>query len=177
MKKKFCHGLELLLQVHDGHTHKFDCCWTYHPILETGPKCCHLDYCFRGGHRLYQREFLPTIVPLGDHKLIDAQVMHVSSFGEVEFWLGAAKLLTMTTLILSTFVCAMDGGPNNLRSGFRYWKNPGAFAEYLVEVNKGKFLGWWACMVQACFTFTVSPSVHNKASWQTSYDRVLKSLE
>ena len=82
--------------------------------------------------------------------------MHVSSFGETEFWLGTLKLLIMITLILSTFICAMGGGPNHYRSGFKYWQEPGAFAEYLAEGNKGKFLGWWACMVQACFAFTVS---------------------
>ncbi|KAL6353954.1 hypothetical protein LRP88_12949 [Fusarium phalaenopsidis] len=64
------------------------------------------------------------------------------------------NLLIMITLILSTFICAMGGGPNHHRSGFKYWQEPGAFAEYLVEGNKGRFLGWWACMVQACFAFT-----------------------
>ncbi|WAO91642.1 AA-permease domain-containing protein [Fusarium falciforme] len=86
--------------------------------------------------------------------IITINVMHVSSFGETEFWLGTLKLLIMTTLILSTFIVAMGGGPNHYRSGFKYWQEPGAFAEYLVEGNKGIFLGWWACMVQACFAFT-----------------------
>ncbi|KAI8665010.1 AA-permease domain-containing protein [Fusarium sp. Ph1] len=86
--------------------------------------------------------------------IITINVMHVSSFGETEFWLGTLKLLIMITLILSTFICAMGGGPNHHRSGFKYWQEPGAFAEYLVEGNKGRFLGWWACMVQACFAFT-----------------------
>ncbi|EEU35075.1 uncharacterized protein NECHADRAFT_44875 [Fusarium vanettenii 77-13-4] len=86
--------------------------------------------------------------------IITINVMHVSSFGETEFWLGTLKLLIMTTLILSTFIRAMGGGPNNYRSGFKYWQEPGAFAEYLLEGNKGRFLGWWACMVQACFAFT-----------------------
>ncbi|KAI8716287.1 AA-permease domain-containing protein [Fusarium sp. LHS14.1] len=52
---------------------------------------------------------------------ITINVMHVSSFGETESWLGTLKLLIMTTLILSTFICAMGGGPNNYRSGFEYW--------------------------------------------------------
>lgn len=62
----------------------------------------------------------------------------------------------MTTLILSTLVVALGGGPNHDRSGFRYWQEPGAFAEYLAEGAKGRFIGWWACVVQACFAFTVS---------------------
>lgn len=83
-----------------------------------------------------------------------SQVMHVNSFGETEFWLGFAKVLIMATLILSTFVCAMGGGPNHERSGFKYWNEPGAFAEYLAEGATGRFLGFWACICQACFAFT-----------------------
>ncbi|KAK7219133.1 hypothetical protein V2G26_007136 [Clonostachys chloroleuca] len=86
--------------------------------------------------------------------IVSINVMHVNSFGETEFWLGLAKILIMTTLIISTFVIAMGGGPNHDRSGFRYWQEPGAFAEYLVGGPTGKFLGFWACCVQACFAFT-----------------------
>ncbi|KAF7547907.1 hypothetical protein G7Z17_g7400 [Cylindrodendrum hubeiense] len=86
--------------------------------------------------------------------IVAVNVMHVNSFGETEFWLGFAKVLIMTTLILSTFICAMGGGPNHERSGFKYWNEPGAFAEYLMEGPKGRFLGLWACICQACFAFT-----------------------
>ncbi|KAI8712746.1 AA-permease domain-containing protein [Fusarium sp. LHS14.1] len=86
--------------------------------------------------------------------IITVNVLHVNSFGETEFWLGLCKVLIMTTLIISTLVVALGGGPNHDRSGFRYWQEPGAFAEYLAEGAKGGFLGWWACMVQACFAYT-----------------------
>ncbi|KAF5659399.1 hypothetical protein FCIRC_12541 [Fusarium circinatum] len=86
--------------------------------------------------------------------IITVNVLHVNSFGETEFWLGFAKVLIMTTLIITTFVVAMGGGPNHDRSGFRYWQNPGAFAEYLLEGPTGRFLGFWACCCQACFGFT-----------------------
>ncbi|KAF5011803.1 hypothetical protein FDECE_2093 [Fusarium decemcellulare] len=86
--------------------------------------------------------------------IVTINILHVNSFGETEFWLGFAKVLIMTTLILATFVVSMGGGPNHQRSGFRYWQEPGAFAEYLIEGPKGKFLGFWACCCQACFGFT-----------------------
>ncbi|KAH6887601.1 amino acid permease/ SLC12A domain-containing protein [Thelonectria olida] len=85
--------------------------------------------------------------------IIVINVMHVNTLGETEFWLGTAKVLIMTTLILTTFVCAMGGGPNHDRSGFRYWHDPGAFAEYLTDGATGRFLGVWACICQACFAF------------------------
>lgn len=81
--------------------------------------------------------------------------MNVKTFGETEFWLGLTKILILLMLIISCFVIAMGGGPNGDRTGFRYWKDPGAFASYLVgEGAKGRFLGWWACMCQACFAYT-----------------------
>ncbi|KAH6967479.1 amino acid permease/ SLC12A domain-containing protein [Fusarium venenatum] len=86
--------------------------------------------------------------------IVTINVLHVNSFGETEFWLGCAKVLIMTVLILSTLVVALGGGPNHDRSGFRYWRDPGAFAEYLLEGSLGRFLGFWACCCQACFGFT-----------------------
>ncbi|KLO89427.1 Uncharacterized protein LW93_1486 [Fusarium fujikuroi] len=86
--------------------------------------------------------------------IVTVNILHVNTFGETEFWLGFAKVLIMTALIITTFVVAMGGGPNHDRSSFRYWQNPGAFAEYLLEGPKGRFLGFWACCCQACFGFT-----------------------
>lgn len=61
----------------------------------------------------------------------------------------------MTTMIITCLVSALGGAPNKERTGFRYWQDPGAFASYLVaESALGRFLGWWACMCQACFAFT-----------------------
>lgn len=80
--------------------------------------------------------------------------MHVGTLGETEFWLGCAKILVMITLIISCLVMALGGGPNHQRSGFHYWNDPGAFQEYLLEGSLGRFLGFWACICQACFAFT-----------------------
>jgi amino acid transporter len=60
----------------------------------------------------------------------------------------------MTILTISCLVVALGAGPNHTRSGFRYWRDPGAFKEYLVEGSLGRFLGVWACFCQACFAFT-----------------------
>lgn len=82
------------------------------------------------------------------------KLLHVKSLGETEFWLGLAKVLVMLVMILTCFIIAMGGGPNHERTGFLYWKDPGAFASHLAEGATGRFLGWWACMCQACFAFT-----------------------
>ena len=51
----------------------------------------------------------------------------VRYFGEIEFWLSSAKVLTMCGLIILSLVLMLGGGPDHDRKGFRYWKDPGAF--------------------------------------------------
>lgn len=81
-------------------------------------------------------------------------MLHVSFFGEAEFWMSAVKLLVIVMLVLTCFVISMGGQPSREVIGFKYWHNPGAFAEYLVEGPAGRFLGFWAATVQACFAYT-----------------------
>lgn len=86
--------------------------------------------------------------------LIELQVLHVGTFGESEFILSSLKIITLIVVILTCLIIALGGGPTGDRTGFRYWKEPGAFAEYLRPGPLGKFLGFWACMVQSCFAYT-----------------------
>ncbi|EIM83349.1 amino acid permease [Stereum hirsutum FP-91666 SS1] len=76
------------------------------------------------------------------------------AYGEAEFIFASIKVITIVGLIILGIVIDLGGGPNHDRLGFRYWKNPGPFVEYLgITGNKGKFLGWWAVMTQAAFSF------------------------
>ncbi|KAI8186722.1 Dicarboxylic amino acid permease [Colletotrichum sp. SAR 10_86] len=78
----------------------------------------------------------------------------VKAFGEFEFWLSSLKVLIMVGVILLLFVLAVGGGPTGDRPGFRYWSNPGAFAEYKVDGDKGRLLGVWSAMVAAVYAFS-----------------------
>jgi amino acid transporter len=82
------------------------------------------------------------------------QVLHVSFFGEAEFWMSTVKLLVIVTLILTCFIISVGGQPSGEVIGFKYWHDPGAFGEYLVDGPTGRLLGFWAAMVQACFAYT-----------------------
>ncbi|KAH7153367.1 amino acid permease/ SLC12A domain-containing protein [Dactylonectria macrodidyma] len=86
--------------------------------------------------------------------IIVVNVLHVSIFGEAEFWLSTVKLIVIIMLILTCFTISLGGQPSGEVIGFSYWSNPGAFGSYLVEGSTGRFLGFWACMVQACFAYT-----------------------
>ena len=59
--------------------------------------------------------------------IIGINYLGVRYFGEIEFWLSSAKVLTMCGLIILSLVLMLGGGPDHDRKGFRYWKDPGAF--------------------------------------------------
>ncbi|TFY62403.1 hypothetical protein EVG20_g6715 [Dentipellis fragilis] len=80
--------------------------------------------------------------------------MGAGVYGEAEFIFASIKVITITGLIILGVVIDLGGAPNHDRLGFRYWKNPGPFVEYHgITGNTGKFLGWWAVMTQAAFSF------------------------
>jgi hypothetical protein len=69
-------------------------------------------------------------------------------------------------LIVLGLILDLGGGPDHDRLGFRYWKHPGPFVQYEgIPGAKGRFLGFWAVLIQAAFScvgtenVTVSPSV------------------
>ncbi|KAG2356498.1 amino acid permease/ SLC12A domain-containing protein [Suillus spraguei] len=82
-------------------------------------------------------------------------MLGAGAYGEAEFIFASIKVITITSLIILGIVIDLGGGPNHDRIGFRYWKNPGPFAQYNgIEGDKGRFLGWWAVLTQAAFSFT-----------------------
>ncbi|KAH8646293.1 amino acid permease/ SLC12A domain-containing protein [Xylariales sp. PMI_506] len=79
--------------------------------------------------------------------------LKVRYVGEIEFWASSIKVLVIVVVILTCFIISVGGNPEHHVTGFWYWHTPGAFAEYLLKGAKGRFLGWWACVCQACFSY------------------------
>ena len=79
-------------------------------------------------------------------------VFAVKWYGESEFWLALGKMLLIIGLIIYTFITMLGGNPLGDRFGFRYWQNPGSFAELYYTGNLGRFLGFLQCLIQASFT-------------------------
>ncbi|KAH6613538.1 amino acid permease-domain-containing protein [Chaetomium sp. MPI-SDFR-AT-0129] len=77
----------------------------------------------------------------------------VRVFGEVEFVFALIKILLVIFLIILGLVINLGGIPGTERIGFRYWRDPGPFVEYIATGNWGKFLGFWAVMTGAVFSF------------------------
>lgn len=73
-------------------------------------------------------------------------------FGELEMWFSMIKVVTIVGFIIFS-ICINAGAGEEGYIGFKYWKNPGVFAEYLVEGDTGRFVGFWATLVTAGFSF------------------------
>ncbi|KAK7702973.1 hypothetical protein SLS57_011108 [Botryosphaeria dothidea] len=80
-------------------------------------------------------------------------------YGEVEFFFAVLKILLIIFLIILGLVINLGGIPGVDRIGFRYWKHPGPFVEYVGSGSWGKFLGYWAVMTNAVFSFAGVESV------------------
>lgn len=76
----------------------------------------------------------------------------VKFYGEAEFWLSGGKVILIFILFAFTFITMVGGNPKHDAYGFRYWNNPGSFAEYLDKGGLGKFEGFLAALWSASFT-------------------------
>ncbi|KAL1638591.1 hypothetical protein SLS58_008804 [Diplodia intermedia] len=85
--------------------------------------------------------------------VLSINFFHVRVFGESQYIAGVVKLLVMTMLIISCLVASLKPVEGRGVVGFRYWKDSGAFGEYIKHGGPGRFLGFWAAFVQAGFAY------------------------
>ncbi|KAF4994585.1 hypothetical protein FGRMN_5700 [Fusarium graminum] len=107
----------------------------------------------------------------------------VKWFGEAEFWLSMAKITLFLIVFFFTFITMIGGNPERDAYGFRYWINPGAFAEHIHHGVLGRFEGFLGSLWIAAFTCVgpeyVSmiagesklPRVYLKNAFETAYFR------
>ncbi|ORY68191.1 histidine permease [Pseudomassariella vexata] len=110
-------------------------------------------------------------------------VVAVKYYGEAEFWLSSGKLLLLVMLFCFTFVTMVGGNPQHDAFGFRYWSNPGSFAEYVTTGSLGRFEGFLGALFSAAFTIvgpeylamvageTIRPRTYLKNGFKTMYWR------
>lgn len=91
-------------------------------------------------------------------------VLGVRVYGETEFWLGLGKIVLAVGLILYSFITMVGGNPQHDVYGFRYWVDPGVMTEYLGTGTLGRFQGFLACLIRACFTIAGPEYVSSVAS-------------
>ncbi|KAI0878961.1 arginine transporter [Hypoxylon argillaceum] len=73
-------------------------------------------------------------------------------FGEFESYFVSIKVITIIGFIIFG-ICIDAGAGQQGYLGFDAWVHPGPFAEYMVSGNTGKFVGFWAVLVTAGFSY------------------------
>ena len=63
------------------------------------------------------------------------------------------KIILIIGLILAGIIVNAGGSPSGEYIGFRYWKDPGPFNEYIFPGAKGRFLGFWSTLIAAAYAF------------------------
>lgn len=76
----------------------------------------------------------------------------VAIYGEAEFIFASIKIITIVGLLILALCIDLGAGSQN-RLGFHYWKDPGAMKEYIGSGTWGRFLGFWAVLVNAAFAY------------------------
>ncbi|KAI8958250.1 amino acid permease/ SLC12A domain-containing protein [Daldinia sp. FL1419] len=99
-------------------------------------------------------------------------LLAVEWYGETEFWAALGKVLLIVGLIVFTFVVMLGGNPLHDRFGFRYWYEPGSFAEYYTTGSLGRFQGFMQCLIRAAFTIA-GPDYVSMAAGEAENPRVV----
>lgn len=99
-------------------------------------------------------------------------VLAVKWYGETEFWAAIGKVLLIVGLIVFTFIVMLGGNPQRDRFGFRFWNEPGSFAELYYEGDLGRWLGFLQCLIQAAFTIA-GPDYVSMAAGEAENPRVV----
>ena len=79
-------------------------------------------------------------------------ILAVKAYGESEFWLSSGKVILIGILFFFTFITMVGGNPQGDAYGFRYFNNPGAFAEHNSQGTLGQFEGFLGALWSASFT-------------------------
>ncbi|RGP70967.1 aat family amino acid transporter [Fusarium sporotrichioides] len=87
-----------------------------------------------------------------------ANFMPVRWFGEFEMWFSSIKVITIIGFIVFS-ICVNAGVGDQGYLGFKYWKEPGAFNEHIVQGDIGRFVGFWSVLITAGFSYQGSELV------------------
>lgn len=98
-------------------------------------------------------------------------ILAVKAYGEAEFWLSGGKIFLILILFCFTFVTMVGGNPKHDVYGFRYWNEPGAFAEYLTTGALGRFEGFLAALWSASFC-CVGPEYVSMVAAEAKHPRI-----
>ncbi|RSL71331.1 hypothetical protein CEP53_001577 [Fusarium sp. AF-6] len=97
----------------------------------------------------------------------------LSAAGEVA---AVAAIVNFWTDAVNNVIIMVGGNPQGDAIGFRYWKNPGLFNEYVADGSWGHFLGFWSVFIQAAFAFGGPDYIAMSAGETRAPRRILPSV-
>ncbi|ODV62675.1 uncharacterized protein ASCRUDRAFT_32381 [Ascoidea rubescens DSM 1968] len=81
---------------------------------------------------------------------------NIKNFSLIEIYLSLFKIITLLGLIFLLIIIMLGGGPENDGViGFRYWKDPGPFASYSVDIDgaTGAFASWILSLAGSIYSY------------------------
>lgn len=92
-------------------------------------------------------------------------------YGELEFTFAIIKLSLLVGLIIVSVVITCGGGPDHTSIGFRYWRDPGPFVQYLgIPGSLGRFAGFWKALSSVVYAYGGIQSIPSLAA-EVQYPR------
>ncbi|KAJ5293835.1 hypothetical protein N7508_008656 [Penicillium antarcticum] len=87
-------------------------------------------------------------------------LLFIRVYGEIEFTFAMLKIFLIIGLNIMALVITCGGGPSGQSIGFRYWKDPGPFVQYLgIKGPLGRFLGFWSTLNNAVFAYAGAQNI------------------
>ncbi|KAL2071647.1 hypothetical protein VTL71DRAFT_12882 [Oculimacula yallundae] len=87
--------------------------------------------------------------------LVAANLLFIRVYGEMEFTFASLKIMLIIGLNIMALVIVCGGGPDGEAVGFRYWRQPGPFVEYLgYHGSLGHFMGFWTTFSNAIYAYS-----------------------
>ena len=87
-------------------------------------------------------------------------VLFVRVYGELEFIFSMLKIMLIIGVNIMSLVVTCGGGPNHTTIGFRYWRHPGPFVQYMhIGGSLGRFLGFWTTFDNALYAYSSIESI------------------
>ncbi|KAJ6111317.1 hypothetical protein N7523_007378 [Penicillium sp. IBT 18751x] len=92
--------------------------------------------------------------------ILATALLFIRLYGELEFAFAILKILLIIGLNIMALVITCGGGPSGQSIGFRYWKDPGPFVQYLgINGALGRFLGFWSTLNNAVFAYAGAQNI------------------
>ncbi|KAJ8068958.1 hypothetical protein OCU04_002639 [Sclerotinia nivalis] len=87
--------------------------------------------------------------------MVITSVTFIRVYGELEFTFSMLKIMLIIGINVMALVITCGGAPNHETIGFRYWRDPGAFVQYLgIGGSLGRFLGFWTTLNNALYAYS-----------------------